>query len=337
MPLTEAVGTLIGGAISGVGSLFGNMMGSKNALKAVRETNQANRDLAEYAYQQDLAQWNRQNEYNTPTAQMERLKEAGLNPNLMYGQGNTGNASSSPSYNAPRMESYQGFGDYGASQAGQQLLSGLMGYAQIEKTKAETENIRQNTINLGYEENYKNLRNDYQALVNSKTKVEADFWKEKIKSEIHNLGSIGNRLDAQTNLTNLEIEQTKALMPIIYEKNVTELKQQLFNLDVASPAKIEKLMADTELTKIMQSVSSIQSKMLGIDLQYYPLDRQKESIMKSYQTEIREYEKELKRKLSQYGIRPDGNINQLFNGLLYNIMGDIDNFTNFLNTNHFKF
>jgi hypothetical protein len=33
-----------------------------------------------------------QNAYNTPKRQMERLKAAGLNPALMYGQGNTGNA-----------------------------------------------------------------------------------------------------------------------------------------------------------------------------------------------------------------------------------------------------
>jgi hypothetical protein len=33
-----------------------------------------------------------QNAYNTPAKQMERLKAAGLNPALMYGQGNVGNA-----------------------------------------------------------------------------------------------------------------------------------------------------------------------------------------------------------------------------------------------------
>lgn len=34
-----------------------------------------------------LANWNRQNEYNSPEAQMARLKKAGLNPNLVYGNG----------------------------------------------------------------------------------------------------------------------------------------------------------------------------------------------------------------------------------------------------------
>lgn len=41
--------------------------------------------------------WKMENEYNTPAMQMQRLKEAGLNPNLMYGSpmsgGNAGNLS----------------------------------------------------------------------------------------------------------------------------------------------------------------------------------------------------------------------------------------------------
>lgn len=37
-----------------------------------------------------------QNEYNLPSSQMARLKAAGLNPALMYGQGTTGNANNYP-------------------------------------------------------------------------------------------------------------------------------------------------------------------------------------------------------------------------------------------------
>lgn len=51
-------------------------------------------------WNRDLAMWNMTNAYNSPTAQMQRLKEAGLNPNLVYGSGNVvGNAAGS--VNAP--------------------------------------------------------------------------------------------------------------------------------------------------------------------------------------------------------------------------------------------
>lgn len=39
-----------------------------------------------------LSDWNRQNDYNSPTSQMARYRDAGLNPNLIYGQSNTADA-----------------------------------------------------------------------------------------------------------------------------------------------------------------------------------------------------------------------------------------------------
>lgn len=42
----------------------------------------------------NLENWNRMNEYNSPSSQMRRFSDAGLNANLMFGQGTPGNASS---------------------------------------------------------------------------------------------------------------------------------------------------------------------------------------------------------------------------------------------------
>lgn len=46
----------------------------------------------------NLEMWNRQNEYNTPAAQMQRFKDAGLSPHLIYGRGESGNAGAPPSF-----------------------------------------------------------------------------------------------------------------------------------------------------------------------------------------------------------------------------------------------
>jgi phosphoribosylformylglycinamidine (FGAM) synthase PurS component len=70
-------GALVGGLADGIGSLF---------------TIGAQKRAATTAYKRQKEFWNMQNAYNTPKAQMERLKAAGLNPALMYGQGNVGNA-----------------------------------------------------------------------------------------------------------------------------------------------------------------------------------------------------------------------------------------------------
>lgn len=49
--------------------------------------------------------WNMNNSYNSPQAQMARLQEAGLNPNLVYGNGATATSSSAP--NVPNAMAYK--------------------------------------------------------------------------------------------------------------------------------------------------------------------------------------------------------------------------------------
>jgi hypothetical protein len=81
------------GLIQGLGSLGASLIGNSGAK---RRQNLANKQNIEF--------WNMQNKYNTPKAQMGRLKDAGLNPNLIYGSGsaNTGVAGSiAPSKAAP--------------------------------------------------------------------------------------------------------------------------------------------------------------------------------------------------------------------------------------------
>ena len=66
-------------ATSAISSLFGVNEAEKNR-KFNAEQAQLQRDWQE-------KMWNLSNEYNSPLQQMQRFKEAGLNPNLVYGDG----------------------------------------------------------------------------------------------------------------------------------------------------------------------------------------------------------------------------------------------------------
>lgn len=73
-----------------------NMLGSEGSLNflSAAYTNLTNRYLANKQNQWNLEQLHYMNNYNSPLQQMNRLKKAGLNPNLVYGSGNiTGNQS----------------------------------------------------------------------------------------------------------------------------------------------------------------------------------------------------------------------------------------------------
>lgn len=62
-------------------------------IQAQKEENEANRRynfmLAQKQNQWNLEQWQRNNDYNTPSAVMSRLREAGVNPHMYYSKGNT--------------------------------------------------------------------------------------------------------------------------------------------------------------------------------------------------------------------------------------------------------
>lgn len=53
-------------------------------------TNRANERMQQRQNAWNLEQWERNNAYNSPAAQMQRLKAAGLNPDIMYGQNASG-------------------------------------------------------------------------------------------------------------------------------------------------------------------------------------------------------------------------------------------------------
>nr|QJB18924.1 MAG: DNA pilot protein [Microvirus sp.] len=76
-------------------------------------TNRANKKMADEAYKREINMWRMNNTYNSPSSQMARFKQAGLNPNLIYGQGSAGNSASIPHYTAPRQEYNLGQVDLG--------------------------------------------------------------------------------------------------------------------------------------------------------------------------------------------------------------------------------
>lgn len=66
----------------GLATAFGGMAGN---IWMNARNNRYNREQNEQAYQRNLQMWNLQNAYNLPANQIERLRQAGLNPNLIYG------------------------------------------------------------------------------------------------------------------------------------------------------------------------------------------------------------------------------------------------------------
>jgi len=132
--------------IAAAASIAGSVISSRRAKKNTDQTIAANKEQAEYAYSKDLEMWNRNNEFNNPVSQMARLSDAGLNPNLVYGNGAVGNSSGTlPKYNAPTAEY-----NYKPAIDPQGMLSMYQDFqvrqAQIDNLKAQEQNTRVRTI-----------------------------------------------------------------------------------------------------------------------------------------------------------------------------------------------
>ena len=81
------IGKGILNAVPVVGPAITGAISANQSRKNVQDTIAHQRQMQEYEWSKNLEMWNLQNEYNSPSAQMERFKEAGLNPNLIYGPG----------------------------------------------------------------------------------------------------------------------------------------------------------------------------------------------------------------------------------------------------------
>lgn len=90
------INALLGSSLIGAGaSVLGNLFGIGGQAKQYSQQ----KKLIDYQFNKNVEMWNKQNEYNSPVSQVQRLKDAGLNPALVYGDGAVGNTSSSaPEY-----------------------------------------------------------------------------------------------------------------------------------------------------------------------------------------------------------------------------------------------
>lgn len=81
--------------MSGATGLIGQALQYKYNKRLMARQNQYNIDM-----------WKMQADYNSPQSQMQRFQEAGLNPNLIYGQGSNGNMSQAPVQGVPEAPNF---------------------------------------------------------------------------------------------------------------------------------------------------------------------------------------------------------------------------------------
>lgn len=243
------------------------LLGGLFNIGATKSAGKNQMKLAQYQYDKAVEMWNRQNEYNAPKAQMARLSEAGLNPNLVYGSGNVaGNTSAqAPTYNPPDMSHF--IPDYrGAFQA---TFDNMQRMATIKNLDSQNDNLaKQNQVlesqialneanrhaidaktqgqllmNKQIPEETKRLllQNLYQSLQNTEKGIALDYFEDFQKANLDKLKKENQQINQQTLLSAAQTLETEArkrninanTQRTIMETGLIPLHQQLLTQNIA--------------------------------------------------------------------------------------------------------
>lgn len=145
MGLLSDISQPLSGLTGGIASFIQSGIDARRQRQNIDIQNKFNMDMSNLEYQRNLKQWHLQNTYNSPLEQMNRFRQAGLNPNLVYSQGGPGNAGVSPQYKAP-----EGRFNYVPAVNLPEMLSRYqdfrLGQAQIENAKAQRRVLEANAL-----------------------------------------------------------------------------------------------------------------------------------------------------------------------------------------------
>ena len=222
-----------------------------------------------------LENWNRQNAYNSPEQQMTRLRQAGLNPNLVYGKGADNTASSiqntqPQSWNpqAPKID---------LSGAANSMTT----YYDTKIKQANLDNVAQTIATMKAEENLKKITALNVAAQTDRTQYDLNFNKEMKDTIVQEMMLKNKTMETQIQVTlgKFEIEKlassdnhTKTLQEIAESKQRV-LSQQLQNAML--PLQKRKIEQEIESLKMIITNNDLDRQMKHIELDLYKRGIQK--------------------------------------------------------------
>lgn len=279
-----AIGAIGGAAISAIGNWFGNRSNRKASAEAFERESKFARE-ERLAQQQWIEQmYEKNNSYNSPAAQMQRLKEAGLNPDLMYSRGDVGNATApeapqqamTPRFNVIPTNTYGQTAQI-AADAGLKAAQARLADSQSKKTdteeslltadyllrKARTENdieLNNSTIYVNHE---LGQLNHAEAEVAAKKLQEIDVAMSEARERI-------NTMKAQQSEINENIVQLKfdrylrsKEFELLCKKTYQDMKESNSRINL-NAAEVQDMMA-TQLARVMNlNASTYMQKKQGM-------------------------------------------------------------------------
>ncbi|WNK13171.1 MAG: DNA pilot protein [Microvirus sp.] len=179
-----------GAVVAGASALISAIIAAQSSKKQANRinqanlsqqfmANQANLELAKYQSEANQKFIDAQNAYNSPRMQQSRFAQAGLNPNLMYGQGTPGTQNSPNRYEAPTIQPGRISQTFNPLQIPQVI--GM--YQDFRMKEAQIDNIEANTSNLGERTKTEPIKRIVQAIMGKKGEFDIERGKSLLPYE----------------------------------------------------------------------------------------------------------------------------------------------------------
>lgn len=131
-------------AAQAAGGILGGVLGHESAKKLQRWEHGNNQALMQQQFNNNVDMWNMQNAYNNPSAQMQRMRDAGLNPALMYGKNATGSTSGNAGAIAP-VKPLQTQGRNATMSGMNAAMQAMHAFADLKLKKVQASNVESQT------------------------------------------------------------------------------------------------------------------------------------------------------------------------------------------------
>lgn len=198
------------------------------------------------AYERSVEFWNMQNAYNDPQRQMERFKNAGLNPNLIYGNGTSTTAGppSVPSVEAPQVNLPRAVSSYFDTQTRSAQIDNLKAQNTVLLEEAALKRAQTNATNavtplrefdLGFKTEMRDTNADYRKeelrskqLGNTFQSVKNYYQSAREQVTLDSIAQDVVRKEAETGRIKLDSQRLDQVIDLIRKDN--DLKAQELEL-----------------------------------------------------------------------------------------------------------
>lgn len=270
MPDTNTSSNSVGNWVGAASALAGAGI---NALVSGSQ-NRASRKWAEdmyYAQRRDaLIDWNRQNEYNSPVQQMARLRQAKLNPNLIYGNGGASvNASpmrGSEFHDTPRQRPDLS----GLEQAGISYLDSKMKIASLDNLRAQNTVINEQAAYIKAQRLSLDVKNENLTAGTNLTKIITELKQGTLSSDLEYRKQQVKKLVADTDYTIEQNARATRLTNQSLKESVARIMNLTYQRENVMPAQVAQINQNIKNSQVSNQLMVLERDLKSIGI--YPGD-----------------------------------------------------------------